>query len=147
MITIEKIEDKNKKTILKLMKEMYNSDAVDHSLDEEIYIATLNDANTDKYPLFGYQIMDNDKVVGFGFLSQSYCTEIGGIQILFEDLYIDSNYRGLGIGKKYFDFIFKNHRAKRYRLEVTESNIKAIKLYNKLGFNLLNYKQMVKDVI
>jgi ribosomal protein S18 acetylase RimI-like enzyme len=36
--------------------------------------------------------------------------------------------------------------AKRFRLEVSKENTRAIELYRKLGYEVLEYVQMVKDV-
>lgn len=39
----------------------------------------------------------------------------------------------------------KYNTAARYRLEVTESNVRAIALYTMLGFEGLPYRQMILD--
>ena len=63
----------------------------------------------------------------------------------YESEFIKEKFRNKGIGKSFFEFIYKNYPAKRYRLEVTECNTNAIKLYEKLGYKILNYKQMIKE--
>ena len=35
--------------------------------------------------------------------------------------------------------------ASRYRLEVSPKNIRAVRLYEEIGFELLDYNQMVLD--
>ena len=64
-----------------------------------------------------------------------------------EELYVDSDFRGLGIGSRFFDFLkdeFKG-KIKRLRLEVGDENEGAKKLYERLGFEFLDYRQMVID--
>ena len=39
----------------------------------------------------------------------------------------------------------KYNTAARYRLEVTESNVRASALYHMLGFEDLEYRQMILD--
>jgi len=43
--------------------------------------------------------------------------------------------------------LFKEYpAAKRFHLEVAEENTRAIGLYKKLGYEVLDYVQMVKNV-
>ena len=50
------------------------------------------------------------------------------------------------IGKAFFEYVYQNYPAKRYRLEVTNCNTQAIKLYKQLGYTPLDYNQMIKDI-
>jgi ribosomal protein S18 acetylase RimI-like enzyme len=36
--------------------------------------------------------------------------------------------------------------AKRFHLEVAEENTRAIELYKKLGYEILEYVQMIKEI-
>ena len=85
------------------------------------------------------------KIAGYGNISFTYSIEGGGNVVFLEELYIKPEYRNKGIGTEYFNFIHTNFPAKRYRLEVTDCNIKAKQLYEKLGYTYLNYKQMIKE--
>lgn len=145
MIQIKKIKKEYFVKVLDMMCEMYKTDAVDHKVARNTLEKTLQYSLGINPYLFCYVFLYNEDIVGFGFISKSFCTEIGGKIVFFEDIYIKDGYRSLGIGKKYFDYIFKNHKANRYRLEVTNNNIRAINLYKKLGFDKLNYLQMIKD--
>ena len=51
------------------------------------------------------------------------------------------------IGKAFFEFLKTElaGRIKRIRLEVGEDNLGAIKLYKNIGFEFLDYRQMVID--
>jgi ribosomal protein S18 acetylase RimI-like enzyme len=80
-------------------------------------------------------------------LSFSFATEVGGLVVLLEDLYISEERRGKGLGHKFMQFIEQEYPlAKRFRLEVTKENTQAIDLYGKLGFEVLEYVQMVKNI-
>jgi len=46
------------------------------------------------------------------------------------------NLRGMGIGTKIFDDIFKKYGLNIYKVTVKETNEKAIKFYKKLGFEI-----------
>ena len=66
--------------------------------------------------------------------------------LLIEEIYINEKFRSKGIGKEIFDFLKTRYSSySRVRLEVEISNKKAIKLYEKLGFNELKYIQMIKE--
>ena len=57
-------------------------------------------------------------------------------------------YRSRGLGMEFFSFIEEKNSGKiaRLRLEVEEENTRAISLYKRLGYEVLDYKQMVKEL-
>jgi ribosomal protein S18 acetylase RimI-like enzyme len=72
--------------------------------------------------------------------------EAGGDTLWLEDLYIRKDFRNKGLGKEYFNFIFSEYKGvRRFRLEVEDTNERAVKLYKSLGFEFLEYKQMILD--
>ena len=59
---------------------------------------------------------------------------------------VDEAVRGTGIGRKMIAAAHEKYNsAARYRLEVTESNVRAAALYRMLGFEELAYRQMIMD--
>ena len=74
-----------------------------------------------------------------------FCREVGGKTVWIEELYIRDAYRGKGYGSEFFKWLKENEPAARFRLEAEPSNFKAIKLYEKWGFCVLPYSQMVLD--
>ena len=73
--------------------------------------------------------------------------EVGGMAAWIEELYIDEAFRNHGIGSKFFSFLSEElcGKIKRIRLEVGDENDGAKRLYERLGFEFLDYKQMVID--
>ena len=53
-------------------------------------------------------------------------------------------YRGLGIGGSFLDYIVKKYPDSVYRLEAEEENEGAVKLYKKHGFQVLPYLELKK---
>ena len=74
------------------------------------------------------------KSVGVGQISFRYGSEVGGMECWFEDLYVLKEYRSLGIGGRFIDYVKKHFPANRYRLEVEDTNPRAVALYEKKGF-------------
>lgn len=146
MIEIKRITLEHRLDVLKYMRDFYQSPAVDHIVEDEILLSTIDAAINDTNNFFGYVILENSDVKGFGFVTKYFSSEVGGYTVQFEDLFIDESLRSKGVGSKYFKKIMDEFKAKRYRLEVTEDNISAIKLYKRLGFEFLEYRQMIKDV-
>ncbi len=94
----------------------------------------------------GYLFEHEGQVVGFATVAKTFSTEAGGLVAWLEELYIRPNYRSLGLGKEIFEYIENSYsNIKRIRLEVERDNVRAMNLYKKKGFHILDYLQMVKD--
>ena len=74
--------------------------------------------------------------------AKSFSTEFGKPCIWIEDLYIKDDYRGLGIGSMFFEYIEEKYTDHVFRLEVEEENERAVKVYEKNGFQVLPYMEM-----
>ena len=65
---------------------------------------------------------------------------------MIEEIFLKKEYRGKGYGRAFFEWVFREYPdVKRYRLEVTKANEGAAALYRKVGFQFLDYRQMIKD--
>ena len=62
-----------------------------------------------------------------------------------EEIYTKPEFRGKGLGGEFFDYLFENRPAARYRLEIEPENERAVALYRKKGFQTMPYGQMCKD--
>ncbi len=68
---------------------------------------------------------------------QFFSFEMSGNVLLLDELYIDSNFQGKGIGKKAMEFIKQFSQENNYKkivLEVEPHNQRAIQLYEKEQF-------------
>ena len=143
---IRDITQEDKGLFMAMAKDFYSSKAVAHDIDVKIIEATFNTAINEPHLVRAFIIEDDDVPVGFALTSFYYATEVGGIVVLLEDLYLDETCRGKGFGSKFIEFMEKAYpAAKRFRLEVAEENTRAIDLYKKLGYEVLEYVQMVKN--
>ncbi|EHR35715.1 GNAT family N-acetyltransferase [Helcococcus kunzii] len=146
MISFEYFKKENYNRLLEMLLAFFTSPALTDPLEEHIVINLLDDILEGKQNIDGIEIYYGDKLVGFGTLTSYYATEVAGKTVQFEDLYIEDVYRGKGIASEYFSRIMEKYPdAKRFRLEVEESNHRAIKLYERLDFAPICYLQMVNE--
>lgn len=125
--------------------QFYSMPCCDHNIDKSHFVDAFEYALNDNPYARLFMLEYDSQVVGYGNISLTYSIEAGGNVVWLEELYIKPEYRSKGLGKSFFEYVYKNFPAKRYRLEVTESNTNAIKLYKKLGYDYLDYKQMIKE--
>ena len=135
-------EDKN--VIIDMMRVFYASPAVLSNGSEEIFEADVENCVNDGPYLEGFVFEVNDEILGYGMIAKSFSTEFGKPCIWVEDLYLKPEYRGQGIGSKFFEYLEQNYTDCIFRLEVEEENERAIHVYEKNGFAVLPYMEMKK---
>ena len=146
MINFRTIDEKDKEMFFELSEEFYNSPAVLAPIKKEFHANTFEELMRSRDYLECYMIECDGKSAGFGLLNFAYCHEAGGKIVWIEEIYIREEFRGRGIGTKFFELVKNNHPANRYRLEVEKENERAVKLYKSLGYDFLEYDQMILDV-
>ena len=143
---IRDITQEDKKIFMEMARDFYSSKAVAHNIDSQIIETTFDTAINKPHLLRAFIIEDNNIPVGFALTSFYYATEVGGIVVLLEDLYLNESCRGKGLGSKFMRFIENEYpSAKRFHLEVAKRNTRAIDVYERLGYKILEYVQMVKE--
>ncbi len=145
---IRYLEKRDAEECVKMLEEFYQTDAVSHKIPTE-YMQNSVDLALNNSPYIKILMCEIEgKYAGFCTLSFTLSTEAGGVVVFIEELYIRDEFKGQGLGTAIMKFIRDefDKDVKRYRLEVTEHNVKAIKLYEKIGFEGLSYKQMVLDL-
>ncbi len=143
---IRKLKESEKPQVLSMMKVFYASDALLIHPETAVLEKMLCDALQDTPLLTGYGFEVDGKLAGYGMVTRSYSTERGGICIWIEDIYIKPEYRGQGIGSSFLRFVEEeNPGAVRLRLEAEPENDHAMAVYQKAGFKVLAYTQLVKE--
>lgn len=154
-MVIREMTSKDIDSVLDMMRIFYNSPAVLHKASDDILKKDIEDCISDLPFIEGYIIEHNDEIAGYSMLAKSYSTEYAGICIWIEDLYIKPEYRSLGLGTQFFEFVNNKYdssssassaAAVRFRLEVEPSNKQAIHVYKKCGYNELPYIEMTKEL-
>ncbi len=131
----------------KFTDDFHHSDAVLAPIDIACYERTFENAIGNSPYVKGFIFEKDGKVVGHSIVAFSFSTEVGGECLWIEEIYILPEFRGMGTGQEFFSYLINTYknRVRRFRLEVEEENEGAVRLYKKLGFKWLDYKQMVLD--
>ena len=89
---------------------------------------------------------DNGTPCGYCLLALTWSNEAGGLCVWLEEIMVDGEKRGKGVGSRMIAAMHEKYTAAaRYRLEVTDDNPRAAALYRLLGFEELPYRQMIID--
>ena len=142
--TIRPIEARDKTEILNMMRAFYASPAVFSNGSDEIFSNDIENCIGGSPYVEGYVIEDSNDIQGYMMIAKSYSTEFGKPCIWLEDIYIKDEFRGIGLGNAFIDFITKKYTDCIFRLEVEEENERAVGLYKKCGFTVLPYMEMKK---
>ena len=145
-IKIRKMCAQDQNEVISMMLDFYASDAVYTNGSLEIFQNDFMACTSESPFIEGYIFHHNEDILGYAMLSKSFSTEFGKECIWIEDLYLKKNYRGLKIGTMFFNFVEKTYPYALLRLEVEDENIPAISLYKKCGFDILPYKEMMKNL-
>ena len=123
----------------------YHTDAVNAPVPRANYAGTFDEMmRSDRY-LRGYFFEDGGEVCGFALLSKTYSQEAGGVSVTIEEIYIDPEHRSKGLATEFFAYLKAQDGIMRLRIEVEADNAGAKRLYERVGFELLPYLQMVID--
>ena len=143
MAEIRKIRQEDREIVINMMRRFYNSPALITNGSEEIFASNVDNCLSNSPYLEGYVFTVVGKVIGYGMLAKSFSTEFGGECIWIEDIYLEEEYRGQGIGSKFIHYVKDTYSDKVLRLEAESDNAKAIATYEKNGFKKLPYMELV----
>ena len=144
---IRKMTENDKELYITMAEEFYNSDAVLHPIPRDHFEKTANEAlRSDEYAEI-YLLEYEGETAGYGLTARTFSQEAGGQVLWIEELYIRKEFRSKGLGREFFSSLEDKNRGEivRLRLEVEADNPRAISLYARLGYEVLDYVQMVKD--
>ena len=139
------IRSDDKNLYFDFVDKFYHTDAVNAPVPIENYEVTFNEMMRSDTYLKGYIFEWEGMPCGFALLSRTFSQEAGGISVTIEEIYIEPPYRGKGMGTAFFEYLKREIPAMRFRIEVEDYNEGAKRLYERMGFELLPYLQMVID--
>lgn len=144
---IREYRSSDRAQMLSLFDEFYHSPAVLHPIPESHFEKTLNEVEATSPFLRLYLLESNGAVAGYALLVLSFSNEAGGSTVWLDEIYIRSEFRGQGLGNRFFDFLEKEYAdVARFRLEVEPDNEAAVRLYRRRGFKQLDYVQYIRGL-
>lgn len=145
---IRKLIPSDREIYIQMAEEFYASSAVSHSIPRKNHENAFDHMVTTGIYMTGYIFEYEGVPAGFGVISKTYSQEAGGMVIWIEDLYLREEYRNKGIATEFFDRIGADYKdtAVRWRLEITEDNAGAKRLYERMGFKVCPYIPMIKEL-
>ena len=144
---IREMHLQDKDAFLMLAREFYASPAVLHGVPEANFLRTFQEIAAGSPYVRGYIIEQDGMPAGYALLALTYSNEVGGMAVWVEEVYIREAFRGRGLGAHFFAWLRAEYgqSARRFRLELTPGNEGAARLYARLGFTPLDYRQMILD--
>ena len=133
---------------MEMASEFYHSPAVLHPVPDAFFERTADETlGSDAYAQI-YMLECDGEPAGYGLTAKTFSQEAGGYVIWLEELYIREQFRSRGLGSEFFAYVEKKYagQAARFRLEVEKDNVRAISLYKRLGYEVLDYTQMIKEI-
>ena len=145
-LTFRPITAADEPDLYTMAEEFYHSDAVLHPIPAEYHRRAFSEMMRSGQYLSGYIFTDGDNTAGFAVTNRMMQHEAGGVMVWVEDLYIRPAYRGQGLGSRFLAWLEEQLRgdAVMLRLETEPENERAQELYYRLGYENLNYLQMIK---
>ena len=146
MFEIRPMTAADRDAVMPMVETFYHSPAVEHEVDPAVLERTFRAAVDPDEPLLrGLVLAEDGQAVGYAYVTECYSGEVGGRCVFFEEMYFTPQCRGKGYGEQVIRWAMEQHpECARYRLEVTGEN-RAARLYERMGFRYLDYKQMVID--
>ena len=147
VVNIRKFKDNDRDAFFSMVKKFYAPPAVLHFPSDEVMMSSFDAALEIPELVKGYIFECDGKPAGYAVVSMKFETEVGGMAAWIEELFVEEEFRSKGIGTQFFEQLKKEHsgKIKRIRLEVGDENDGAKQLYKRIGFELLDYRQMVID--
>ncbi len=142
---IRNMLEKDKASVIEMMRVFYASDAVLSNGSEEIFAADVENCISESPYLEGYIFEKEGNIQGYGMVAKSFSTEFGKPCIWIEDLYVKAEYRGQGIGSQFLHFIEQTYPNAVLRLEAEAENARALRVYKKCGYEVLPYMELKKE--
>lgn len=143
---IRKITPADREAYLQMAHDFYHSEAVLHPVSDDHFPRAFDEMMRSEDYMTGLIFEAEGRIAGYALLCKTYSQEAGGMAVWIDELFVLPQYRSRDIGKAFFAELENIVPAARYRLEIEPDNARAERLYRSMGFDVLGYKQMVKDI-
>lgn len=131
------------------MQAAFNAtDAMLHPTSLEKRLATFAAATSGGPDAEGFVLEIDGQPAGYAVVSKDFSTDVGGRLLWIEEIYIRPAFQGRGLGRQFLSWLEARFagRFAAVRLEVAPGNPRALALYKELGFQQLDYIQLIKPL-
>ncbi len=148
MLTFREMAPADHDLVLPMAEDFYASSAALHPIDRAALERDFSAALDPGEPLIrGVLPLVDGQTAGYLYITRCWSTEAGGLCIFLEEIYLRPDFRGRGLGHEILTWLREQYpNARRFRLEVNPDNPGAARLYEKMGYQYLNYNQMTIDL-
>ena len=144
--SLRPMEAADKEAVIEMMRGFYASESVHTNGSEEVFNNDVDACISDDPFASGYVFIREDgSVCGYSMLAHSYSTEYGRKAIWIEDLFLEEDARNKGLSAMLLDLVKEKYPDHIHRLEVEDTNLRAIRTYKKNGFTTLPYAEMIRE--
>ena len=129
-VSFRHLEVADCETALRLMRAYYAED--EHEFVPERAAAALNEIATGNALARLWLIFLDEDIVGYVCIALGFSLEVGGNEFFLDELFVDPEARGKGLGRAALDFVEGESRklgARRICLEVEHHNVTAREIY------------------
>ena len=140
------LKEQDRKDFIEMCLDFYSGEAVLHTIPEENIIKTFEAIIQGNPYIKGHIIEGAGEIAGYGLHWLYWSNEAGGLMCFIDEIYVKAEYRGQRLGTEYLEFLKEIYKdlVVGFRLEVFAKNDRATKLYERLGFENLDYDQMIR---
>lgn len=142
-ITIRKIKKTDKHNYFAMSREFYSSGVTNSVISDRCREKFWKEIISGEL-VKGYILEFNGNIAGYAICALSASQEACGRLLWLDELFVKPEYRGEGIGTKFFTFLENSDEYDFIRLEVEKDNERAMKLYRSLGYKDAQYFSLYK---
>lgn len=144
---LRRVTASDREVYLKMVHDFYHSPAVLHPVPDEHFQRTFEEILRSDVYSDGFLLEDDEgRCMGYAVTAKGFSQECGGQFVWVDELYVLPEHQGKGVGTEALRLLEEYYpHCKRFRLEVEPDNEDAARLYRRLGFEGLAYRQFVKD--
>jgi ribosomal protein S18 acetylase RimI-like enzyme len=86
-------------------------------------------------------------IAGYAILTFYWSNEYHGVVAILDELYVIPEYRSQGIATQFIEYLAQNKEYALLQLEVFKKNTKALKLYQRNNFEIVDRHFMIKTLL
>ena len=105
MFNIREMKPEDKAVIMPMVITFYHSPAVEHDVDTAVLERTFDAATDPTMPyISGLVMLEDEKVVGYGYVTGYYASEVGGMCMFMEEMYFTPECRAFCLNADFCAF-------------------------------------------